>query len=489
MPRSNSGVATLDTIREDAPLLDAYLRFLESGSITFTIPGHKGRAESLDKALAVAVSGDVPLHGGVDTIGLEAGVLNESERRAAALWNCDWCRFSTGGSTHGNQALALAVGRPGDKVLIARTLHRSALLGLVIAGLSPVWLPTALDDRGIPLGVSADAVRTALEAHPDARAVWLTEPSYFGTLSDVPAIVAAAHEPGVAVLVDQAWGAHFGFHPALPQHTLAAGADGLVTSAHKALPAYSQAALVLARTERLDPQILARAFDATHTTSPAGSILASIDGSRALLAAKGFALFEELLAVVHSARERLRAAVENLVVLDERDFPPGRFDPLKLVLLLAEAGIDGIAVEKDLVRAGVPVEMADRDTLIPIVTLADDEASVGRLVEELLGAFAHADVRPRKLRANKSWQVETQQIVSPTTAFFAPSENLATDQAIGRVSAEVIAVYPPGIPVSAPGEAITAEVIEALRSARAEGCRIAYAADPTVRSLRVLKEG
>ncbi len=176
-----------------------------------------------------------------------------------------------GRSTHGNQALALAAGQPGREVIINRTLHRSLLLGLVLAGLRPVWVRPEIDPvSGLPAGVAVPTVAAALAAHPDACAVFLGDPTYVGTISDLSGHAAIAHAAGVPLIVDAAWAAHLGFHPDLPPHAITAGADAMVTSAHKALPAYTQGALVLARTERLAPAVLDRAFEATHTTARPG---------------------------------------------------------------------------------------------------------------------------------------------------------------------------------------------------------------------------
>ena len=181
--------------------------------------------------------------------------------------------------------------------MVTRALHRSLLLGIVLAGLDPVWvLPEVNPATGLPGPVPVAAAEAALAAHPDACAVFLGDPSYVGTTGDLAGHAAAAHQAGVPLLVDAAWAAHLGFHPDLPPHALAAGADGMVTSAHKALPAYTQGALVLARTGRLDGDRLNRAFEATHTTSPAGAIMASIDAARALLARDGAELCGRLLA-------------------------------------------------------------------------------------------------------------------------------------------------------------------------------------------------
>jgi lysine decarboxylase len=289
-----------------------------------------------------------------------------------------------------------------------------------------------------------------------------------------------AHAAGVPLIVDAAWAAHLGFHPDLPPHAIAAGADAMVTSAHKALPAYTQAALVLARTERLDSARLDRAFEATHTTSPTGSIMASIDAARALLAADGERLCGRLIRGVAATRKRLREVV-GLDVLDG----PG-VEPTKLVVLLAGTGAHGNKVEADIIAAGMPVEMADRDTIVPIPTIADDEEQLARFTEVLIGSVERHRGEPRQPSAAASWTVEPETVLAPREAFFAPAETVPATAAIGRVSAELIAPYPPGVPVLAPGELITADAVKALREVAADGGRIAYAADASLATFQVI---
>jgi lysine decarboxylase len=445
-------------LRADAPMLAAWLDFtrqVEAGQLMpMSVPGHKQRQD----LVGAVVAGDAPFYGGLDTIKHADNLRVDSERRAARLWGADWCRFSVAGSTHGNQALALAVGQPGQEVIINRTLHRSLLLGLVLAGLRPVWVRPEIDlESGLPAGVAVQTVRDALAAH-----------------------AAAAHEAGVPLIVDAAWAAHLGFHPDLPPHAIAAGADAMVTSAHKALPAYTQGALVLARTERLDAARLDRAFEATHTTSPTGSIMASIDAARALLAAEGERLCGRLIRGVAAARKRLRE-VPGVEVLDG----PG-VEPTKLVVQLAATGAHGNKVEAEIIAAGMPVEMADRDTVVPIPTIADDEDQIARFTEVLIQAIEKHRGTPRQVAVAASWTVEPQTVLAPREAFFAPNETVPTAAAIGRVSAELIAPYPPGVPVLAPGELITSAAVEALREVAADGGRIAYAADPSLQTFQVI---
>ena len=473
-------------LRADAPLLDAWLAFREaaaSGLVRpFTIPGHKQRLDLVGDVVA----GDVPLYAGLDTMKQSGGVLAEAQRRAARFWGADWCRFSVGGSTHGNQALALAVGRPGDEVVVGRTLHRSLLIGLVLAGLRPVWVRPPVDGRtGLPEAVPVAAVARALADHPGAVAVFLGDPSYVGTVGDVAGHAEVAHAAGVPLVVDAAWGAHFGLHPALPPHPLAAGADAVVTSAHKTLPAVSQGALVLARTTasggRLDAGRLDRAVDATHTTSPAGAILASIDAARALVERDGPALAGRLVHHVRAARTRLRD-VPGLEVLDGPQVEAG-----KLVALLAGTGAHGLAVEQDLIAAGFPVEMADRNTIVAVVTLADGAATVAGLADALAASVERHRGDARPVVPAAAWTVDPEQAIPPREAVFAERMSVPADEAVGRVSAELVAPYPPGVPVLAPGERVTAPGLAALQAARDDGALIAYAADPTLATLQVLR--
>ncbi|MFB7884878.1 aminotransferase class I/II-fold pyridoxal phosphate-dependent enzyme [Microbacterium sp. NPDC056057] len=487
-PRDPRGCAA------DAPLLAAWLEFqrdVEAGDVApFSIPGHKHRRDLFGDI----VRGDAPLFAGLDTMKQSRGLLAAAEGLAAEAWGVDWCRLSVGGSTHANQAAVLALGRPGQPVIVSRTLHRSVLLGIVFAGLRPVWVRPEIDAAtGLPGAVPVAAVRAALAEHPDACGVLIGDPSYVGTLSDIAGLADAAHAAGVPLVVDAAWAAYFGFSPLVPAHALDRGADALVTSAHKTLPAWSQGALLLARTTRdgglLDPDRLQRGFEASHTTSSAGAILASTDASRAMLQRDGEELVGRLVRLVTEARRRL-SEVEGVTVLEGRPagHPDGALavDPAKLVVLIAGTGAHGHAVEDDLLADGITLEMADRDVLVPLLTVADDERSLSGLVVALAAAIGRHRGIPRPVTPSAAWSVESQPALTPREAFFATHETVDAEEAIGRVCAELIAPYPPGVPVLAPGEVVTAGALDALRETRRDGGRIAYAADPTLDTIQVV---
>ncbi|HEX7405588.1 MAG TPA: hypothetical protein VF307_06660 [Candidatus Nanopelagicaceae bacterium] len=472
-------------LRSQAPLIDAYLSYFEKPNQPFMTPGHKQRAFLLDEGLGRVVDTDVPLYGGLDEIKLTKGLLPKAEKLAADFWGADWTRFSTGGSTHGNQSLIFSLGKPGDKVAISRTAHRSLLTAFVLAGLEPLWLSPDIDSAtGVPTGISVGEFKRVLSEKPIA--LHLTEPGYLGTLSDIPPLIDEAHLQKIPVIIDAAWGGHFGIHPSFPRHPMQLGADAFVTSIHKTLPGYSAAAIAVARTGLLDHARLEQGFESTHTTSPGGACLASIDGVRALLQIRGEELLERLLLNVKDFRDRLTSEFGNEILLKPSDFEINRFDPAKLVLRVNILGGDGIQIEHDLISAGVRVEMADRDIIVFLVTLADDAETFTKLLKVLIPILHKHKGTARKSGAAVSWSTIPQIGVSMREAYFAQSELVSAKAAIGRIGSDLIAPYPPGVAVLAPGEVITKEIVDGLLEAKAEGVRIAYATDSSLETFRVL---
>jgi lysine decarboxylase len=475
----------MSDLRNSAPLLDAYLSYFESARTPFTIPGHKQRTSRLDLGLGAVVDSDTPLYGGLDEIKLTNKTLIKAEKLAADFWGADYARFSTGGSTHANQAIVLALGAPGDRVAVSRTAHRSILSALVLAGLEPVWMSPEIDEAtGVPIGIGIAELERALTEKPIA--VLLTEPGYLGTLSDLPTLIKSAHAQSVPVILDAAWGGHFGFHPELPQHALQLGADALITSVHKALPGYSASALLLAQGKYLNLDRIEQSFETTHTTSPAGAPLASIDGVRALLQTRGTELISELLKNVARFKELVQAEFALPIFLYPSDFPAGRFDPTKIVLRVQQLGTSGVEIEKDLQSAGIRVEMADRDTIVFLATLADTEAEFDALADALIPILKRRQEQRRESATALSWSVVPKRGISMRDAYFAKTEMIDATKAEGRISADLIAPYPPGVAVVAPGEILTTQILQGLKTSKEAGVRIAYATDPTLATYRVV---
>lgn len=472
-------------LRKSAPLLDAYLNYFEANHTPFTIPGHKQRASKLDPALGAVVDTDIPLYGGLDEIKLTNKVLAKAESLAAEFWGADFARFSTGGSTHANQAVILALGKPGDKVALSRTAHRSVLSALVLAGLEPIWLSPEIDSAtGVPMGIALSEFERVLDQNPVA--LLLTEPGYLGTISDIAPLIKSAHANSIPVIVDAAWGGHFGFHEAYPKHVMQLGADALITSVHKALPGYSASALLLARTNLLSADRLSQSFETTHTTSPAGAPLASIDAVRALLQTRGHELLSGLLNNVNEFKMAVQANFDLPIFLNASDFPSGRFDPVKIVLRANQLGASGVEIEKALIENGIRVEMADRDTIVFLATLADTVPDFQKLAMTLVQILKSLQSSPRPSATALSWSVVPQVKISMREAYFADTQMVSASDAIGKVSADLIAPYPPGVAVVAPGELLTEQIVSGLVASQKAGVRIAYATDPTLARFRVV---
>jgi len=411
----------------DAPLLAAWLDWMrqaESGQLLpMSTPGHKQRYD----LVGTVVAGDVPLYGGLDAIKHADRLRADAEARAAALWGADWCRFSVAGSTHGTRRSAWpwAAGPGGDhhkdaaQVAAARPGDGGPAAGLGAAGdrpgYRPAWRGGGADGQG------------ALAAHPDACGVILGDPSYIGTTGDLAGHARAAHEAGVPLIVDQAWAAYLGFHPDLPAHAIAAGADGhgdqRAQDAARLHPGRGGAGQD--RTAGPGPAGAARSTPPTPPASQGPSWPASTPPGRCWPGTgSGCA------AACCAAWPRPVSGCVRVPGLDVLDGPG--VDPAKLVVLLAGTGAHGGLVEADLIDAGMPVEMGDRDTVVPIVTMADDEKQIATFTEALIAAVERHRGQPRRPVATASWTVRPQPVLAPREAFFAPNETVPVSSAVGR---------------------------------------------------------
>jgi arginine decarboxylase len=471
------------------PLADAVDAFLARGYTAWSTPGHKrSRALVGDDALLAL---DAPYTSGADDLRTTADYIGQAERMAARAFGADWTRFSVHGSTHPNQALCLAAAHEGERVIVARTSHKSVMAGLVLSGAEPVWVAPDVDEStGLALAVPLAQIEDAFRRAPDARAVLLVEPSYLGLVSDIESIAELTHAHGVPLICDQAWGAHLGFHPGTPETALRRGADAIAMSTHKSITSFTQGALLHARASGLiDLEKLGAAFDALLTTSPSAQIYASIDRARALMERRGHELVGNAIVVAARARELL-AGLDGVRVLDEHvreHASVGGWDPLRLIVDIGATGADGIQVDRDLREAGISLEGADRTTLIPFLTIADDDSTVDRLVAELSTSLVRRrGTASGRAVSSSAWRIEAETAMTPREAFFARTTRVSASQAAGRVAAEIAAPYPPGIPALAPGERISSELLDELRAEVAGGARMVGSSDPTLETLIVV---
>lgn len=485
-----------------APLLDAIRRYRHHGMIPFSTPGHKGGAgldaELRDLLGADAFVADIPLGGGVDDSHFHGDTLGAAEALAAVAWGADRSFFLVNGSSAGNHAVLLATLRPGDEVIVGRDLHKSLLVALILTGARPVYVAPRLHPTlGVGLGLDPAAIAAALDAHPAAKLVALVSPSYCGVASDLAAIAAVSHARGVPVYVDEAWGAHFPFHPALPPSAIASGVDGAVASTHKVLGALTQSAILNVRETRIDHGRLATAVGMAQTTSPAATILASIDACRRQMVLRGEPLLERTLALARDARRRLRAIPGVAVIgADDLGLTARSFDESKLVIDVHALGLSGFQAEAMLRdRFAMQPEMSDLISLVCLITIGDNAERIDRLVaafatlaQEYPATDRGNGRRAADLRSSGAAIAPGVQAMSPREAFFAPNRALPPAAAVGKVAAELVIPYPPGIPVLAPGDVISSEKITYLREGAVHGMYLSGPADPTLATIRVVAD-
>lgn len=475
-----------------SPLVDAWRRAMQERRRPLQIPGHKNRyADPLpgeDPAdvlgsdlLRPLVRDDIPLQGGVDDNAMSGRYLEEAEELWAQAVGADHARFVVGGSSQGNMGALSTVAHPDRLIAVDRTSHRSVHAGLIISGARPHWVyPQIHPEFGLPIGLAASAVDTV---PVEASALYLTSPSYVGTLTDVTAVSERAHARDLPLVVDQAWGAHLGFLPG--RGAIAEGADVSVTSVHKALMGYSQTAVVTMRDARVLRGDFDQCIDLVATTSPSGTLLASIDATRAVLERDGCAALDRAIEAVAVMRGRL-AAVPGIVVLDDENVGCA-VDPLKVTMWLPRTGVSGLDLARELWALGMGAETASRDALVLSLTVMDEPQFLADATDVLVAMIERERREPREPAHPELWRIEPEVVVTPREAFFAKRRRIRLDEAIGEVSTEQFCPYPPGVPLIAPGERITASAVEAIHAAARVG-RVAYNSDRTLETLEIIDE-
>lgn len=482
-----------------APFLDALVAYGFRGPTRFHVPGHKGGAGA-DPGLRWAI-GERPLLLDVcqDTEGIDLGPeptpYQQAEELAAAAYGAERSWFLTNGATQGNHALCLALAPPGSQVVLQRNAHASLIDGLVLSGGMPELVAPETDDElGMAHGVTPAALRAAFERAPHARAAFVVSPTYYGLAADVAALAEVAHAAGAALVVDQSWGPHFGFHPGVPASALALGADAVLTSTHKIVGALTQAAMLhVANGGRVDPATVGRAVRLVRSTSPNSLLLASLDAARRQMAVHGQSLLAGTLAAAANARAAIDAVPGCAVAGERLVGRPGvaAWDPLRLVIDVRGTGCSGYEVAAEL-RAGsdIHVELATHATMVLVLGVHEEPEALERFVHDIDATVAEIarPIEPAQAPVVRAPALGSVLAVPPRDAFLGANEVVAVADAIGRVSCEAIAGYPPGIPALLPGERVTHEVVAYLRELSAAGARLHGASDPAFETIAVLRD-
>lgn len=477
--------------QENAPIYEALERLRKMRVVPFDVPGHKrgrGNPELArllgEKCMSMDVNSMKPL----DNLCHPVSVIRQAEELAAEAFGAAHAFLMVGGTTSAVQAMVLSVAKRGEKIILPRNVHRSVIGAMVLCGAVPVYVNPQCNDRlGIPLGMTVEDVKKAIEENPDAKAVLVNNPTYYGICSDIRSIVKLAHDHGMYCLADEAHGTHFYFSDQLPVSAMEAGADMAAVSMHKSGGSLTQSSLLLIG-PKMSEGYVRQIINLTQTTSGSYLLLSSLDISRRNLALRGKETFEKVRSYAKYARGEIndiggyyafcRELINGDSVYD--------FDVTKLAVHTLDVGLAGIEVY-DLLRDeyDIQIEFGDFGNFLAYLSIGDRKQDIERLVSalaEIARRFGKekVDLMPQEY-------VDPQVAVSPQDAFYADKETVELKDAPGRISGEFVMCYPPGIPILAPGERVTQEIREHIEYAREKGCTLTGAEDLEIRHLNVLK--
>ncbi|TFI54492.1 aminotransferase class I/II-fold pyridoxal phosphate-dependent enzyme [Mastigocladus laminosus UU774] len=491
--------------QNQTPLLDTLKRCAERPHTPFYTPGHK-RGVGISQKIAhifgqTVFRNDLPELTELDNLFAPAGVIQQAQELAAEAFGAAQTWFLVNGSTCGIEAAILATCGTGDKIILPRNVHSSVIAGLILSGAIPIFVNPEYDPiLDIAHSITPSTVAAALAQHPDAKAVIMVYPTYYGVCGDVKAIAQITHQYNIPLLVDEAHGAHFAFHPQLPTPALKAGADLSVQSIHKTLGAMTQASMLHIQGERIDRDRLNKALQLVQSTSPSYLLLASLDAARQQIALYGKELMSRTLQFAEEARTRI-AKITGLSVLNPLPASEvGSFgfialDPTRLTVTVSGLGLTGFTAEEILdQQLGVTAEFASLQHLTFIISLGNTQEDIEQLVQaftQLTKMTSPPSPLSYKGEREKIWddvfRMGNSVRISPREAFFAATEALPILETTGRVCAEIVCPYPPGIPVLMPGEVITQPALEYLQQIQAMGGFISGCADSSFSTITVVK--
>ncbi|MEQ4486912.1 aminotransferase class I/II-fold pyridoxal phosphate-dependent enzyme [Cohnella silvisoli] len=479
-----------------APLYEALDAHARLEARAFHVPGHKQHAAWEDE-LAASYYGsvlalDLTELSDTDDLHHPEGPLADAQRLAADCWGADETRFLVGGSTAGNLAMIIGICDPGDLIILQRNVHKSVIHGLMMAGARAVMLPPDIDPvSGLATAPRDQLLKAALEQYPEAKAVILSAPNYYGMSPDLNSLIQLAHEYGIPVLVDEAHGPHFGFHPAFPTSALHAGADIVVQSTHKMLSAMTMGAMLHMQGNRIPRESVRQALTMVQSSSPSFPIMASLDLARRQLHTLGANAFHSALEAVELVTAQLDSTPFRALGYGEYANNEITYDPLKLVLFDKSGKQNGFELRDALLKRKCVAEMADSRCVVMAFgtgsTLSDGESLMAALKD--IANHTYTGIIPSITRENNPALQSNNEIHIPEPIVFTrhifPVQTVPLDHSVGLTAAEWVIPYPPGIPVLYPGETITSDIVKQLQHWKHEGAQIQGAQDPELQFIQV----
>lgn len=478
--------------QHQAPIYQGLVNLRKKRIVPFDVPGHKrgrGNPELVELLGEKCVGIDVNSMKPLDNLGHPVSIIREAEELAAEAFGAAHAFLMIGGTTSSVQSMILATCKAGDKIILPRNVHKSAINALVLCGATPIYIEMSVNPQiGIALGLENDRVAQAIKEHPDAKAVLINNPTYYGICSDLKGLTEMAHAAGMKVLVDEAHGAHLHFTNQLPLSAMDAGADMAAVSMHKSGGSLTQSSILLLGSQ-MNAEYVRQIINLTQSTSASYLLMSSLDVSRRNLALRGKESFEKVIRMSEYARQEINAVggyyayskelVDGVSVYD--------FDVTKLSIYTQGIGLTGIEVY-DLLRDeyDIQIEFGDIGNILAYISIGDRIQDIERLVGAL------ADIKRLYSRDGKDLitgeYIQPEVVLSPQEAFYAQSKIIPLSESAGAISGEVVMCYPPGIPILAPGERVTQEIIDFVQFAKDKGCSLQGTEDPEVNNLKVILE-
>jgi arginine decarboxylase len=479
-----------------APVLEALEAYRRSDPASYSIPAHKAGRRLDEETLAilgdVPYRDDVPAHKGLDDRADSYGIMSYAHDLAADAFGAEEAMFSTNGSTLSVQIAVVAATHPGQQVAVARNVHKSVVSGLILSGAEPVYVDPVYDDElALSHTVTPDALRATLDAHPDVKAMLAVSPTLTGVAADVAGLADVCHEHGIPLIMDDAWGADFAFHPELPPGSMEAGADLAIASFHKSLTGLMQTSIILVQGDRIDTERLHLAFDGFETTSTSALLVASMDAARRAMALHGEEHLGRALALSRGAGEAIGELPGLRLLGPVLDGRPGVFarDETKVVVDVTGLGITGLQAADWLYEERrIAPEAHDIHHLTFILTVADDQSTADRLVgamRDLTEAAPELVDGPLPELPPVSGLVG-DYAMTPREAYLGTTKRVALEDAAGEIAAEPVSPYPPGVPLLVPGQRVHDGHIEFLRTGLEAGLVIKGVSDPSLEQIRVV---
>ncbi len=477
--------------QNQAPIYEALVKLRKKRIVPFDVPGHKrgrGNPELVELLGEKCVGIDVNSMKPLDNLGHPISIIRDAEELAADAFGASHAFLMIGGTTSSVQTMILATCKAGDKIILPRNVHKSAINALVLCGAIPIYIEMSVDPKiGIALGLENDRVAQGIKDHPDAKAILINNPTYYGICSDLKGLTEMAHEAGMMVLVDEAHGAHLHFTDKLPISAMDAGADMAAVSMHKSGGSLTQSSILLIG-EQMNSEYVRQIINLTQSTSASYLLMASLDISRRNLALRGKESFEKVIELSEYARREINAIggyyayskelIDGVSVCD--------FDVTKLSVYTQGIGLTGIEVY-DLLRDeyDIQIEFGDIGNILAYISIGDRIQDIERLVGAL------ADIKRLYSRDGKDLiageYIQPELVLSPQEAFYSERKSLTLDESVGQVCGEFVMCYPPGIPILAPGERITREIVDYIQFAKERGCSLQGTEDPEVNHINVIK--